>query len=166
MKGEEQPNKKRIYTTKTKNPYNITNITHMLYDKNRGQGSIYCSKGLLEAYRGYAKRVYDKSMADCLERALLNDMESHPVEEINIEINHFTEEMLDEVQQRLEVGIMYSEIKRLVEILDRIESTGQGNYKEFQYDLIKALKPAVKLRNPSTKLIVLLAAAEKHVDST
>ena len=96
---------------------------------------------------------------------MLNDMKNHPIKEVNLTINHITEEKLTEVQKRLEIAIMYSEIKHLVEILNRIQETGRGDYETFRYDLLKALKPAVKLRKPSTKFIELLAEAEKHIDT-
>jgi len=156
--------KNRLYD-QTKNQHNIPDITDITVDNYRSQGSIWCNKALLTAYRNYTKSIYHMSMADCLERALLNDMRTHPVATMNLTINHVTEEKLTEIQKRLEIAIMYSEIKHLVEILDRIKATGRGNYEEFQYDLLKALKPAVKLRNPSPKLIELLAEAEKHVDT-
>ena len=122
------------------------------------------SRDVALVFRRYA-HMHTGSLAVCIENALLEYMQNHPLEDVNLTINHVTEKKLTEIQKRLEIALMYSEIKHLVEVLDRIQRTGLGNYKEFQYDLLKALKPAIKLRTPSPKLIELLKEAEKHIDT-
>lgn len=161
---KEDRHSKECLNKQNKNRHNITDITDITGQQDRSQGSIWCSRGILEAYRKYSKRVYGKSMADCLERALLNDMKNNPVKEVNIEIKHLEPDHLSDVQQRLEIAIMYSEIERLVDILDRIDRTGIGKYNEFKNDLIRALKPAVKLQNPPERFLELLKRAENHVE--
>lgn len=120
-------------------------------------------RSIAQAFRKYAHR-HEWSLASLIEDALIKYIECNPLEEVNIEIKYLKPEQLADVQQRLEVAIMYSEIERLVEILDRIDRTGIGRYKEFQGDLVKALKPAVKLQNPPERFIELLKRAEKHLD--
>lgn len=130
---------------------------------NRCNNTFHMERSVALAFRTYAKR-HKQSLASLIETALIEYMKKYPLEEVNIKIDYIEPDRLSDIQQRLEVSIMYAEIEKYVEILDRIDKQGKGDYKHFQRKLIDALKPAVKLKDPPKKLLELLKQAESYLD--
>ena len=105
-----------------------------------------------------------QSKSEILEFALIEYMELHPVKVVKLEVKNITQTQLSGVQKRLEFASLYYEIKGLVDALDRVLENGVGDYIGLQVDLVKALKPAIRMQNPTEQFLELLKRAERHLE--
>ena len=157
-----KPNPKIFLEESSKNVYSINKIesenriNRINRFDDRRNNTFHASFSLVTAYRKYAK-MSGLSLADCVERALLKDMECYPLENHTVTIQHMLKESLDNgIQHDLEDQILCSDIEGYLETLERIKRSGQGDFEEFKLGLYKVVVNAIKFRSPSDRLLSLL----------
>ena len=139
---------------------NITYICDIL-DSPRKTVAFYMKGGIAKTFSSYAHRNLDKSMAECLETALLEYMERNPLKQVMV--SYELRESIKErtLNDRVQSKILCNKIENTLSILDRVDK--KNNQLIFKGELEDHLLRAIKLKSPSEDLVSLIERAEEYL---
>jgi len=147
-------------TERDESDSNIIIISNIL-ESYRKNFSLYLSENIIRNFRAYARRHLTKSTAECLEEALMEYMDNHPVDGVTLsfEANGVTKQVT--IAERLSSRILSNKIENTLIILDRLD--GDNRRIAFRDDLQNHILKAFKLRTRSDRLTGLIERAEEYL---
>jgi hypothetical protein len=95
------------------------------------------------------------SLAECVERALTEDMARNPVSMLNLTVNHIQKDLLLR-QEVAATNILVDEIRSTLTRYHELEGRDRTKLRERMLHL---LKKGTKMRNPSEELVALIEEA-------
>ena len=152
----------KVLLERDREEYNRINILNLL-GAPRKPTTFYMKKSVATAFRSYAKRHPSYNVADCVEYALLEYMQNHPLHDVSLNFK-VVEKIKDRVlQNRIEETILSSEITRVVDLIDRRSGRGQNNNGQYVCELQDLLLKAIRLKDPSDATVKILERAEGYL---
>lgn len=142
-----------------------SNILDMLdiLDTPRTSTCFHLKKSVAKAFRTYGRRHPSYNIADCLEFALLEYIQNHPLKDVALNFN-LVEKIKDRVlHNRIEEKILSSEITRVLNLIDCRNDKGRNNNSQYVFELQDLLLKAIKLKIPSRDMDALLERAEAYI---
>lgn len=141
---------------------NILDILDIL-DSPRSSTCFHLKKSVAKAFRTYARRHPSYNIADCLESALLEYIQNHPLATVSLNFNLVEKIKGRVLQNRIEEKILSNEITRLLDLIDRRNGKGRNNNAKYVFELQDLLLKAIKLKTPSVDMDALLMRAEEYL---
>ena len=114
---------------------------------------------LAVSYRNYAK-LTRKSLADCIERAIMADIKNNPVDSMVLEVQQQILLTVPSIQEQIQMKLLGREIGFILERLDKVELDIR---KDLLVRLGKLLLKGADIKNPTEEFVLLLEEGLKHI---
>jgi len=148
---------KTIIPINKKNEENRINRINRSDD--RCNNTFHMSYKLASSYRVYAK-LTGKSLAACIERAIINDMKNNPTDSMFFEVQQQILSTLPSRQEEIRMKLFSREMGFILERLDKVE---QDIRKDLVMRLGKLLLKGAEIKNPTEEFVILLEEGLKHI---
>ena len=143
---------KKGYKGKGKKVENRTVRINRIGD--RCNNTFHLSRELARSYRRYAK-MSGVSLAECVERAFIEDMIRNPVTGLNLTVNQIQEE-LGLRQEAIMIKVLLDQIRTMVTRYCELEGKDRSKLRER---LIQLLKKGAEIKKPTEELIMTIEEA-------
>lgn len=149
---------KKVYRGKQTNKQKRSNRSNRSNDRDNTTFRISCE--IAAAYRQYAKRS-GKTLVECVERALVEDMKNNPAESVSLEIQ---QHIISSLPERRDVVRMRSVSRKLETFMSLIDGlNGKGDISKLEEKLLTWITRGTEVKNPTEEFVELLERAINYV---
>jgi len=127
----------------------------------RKNQSLYMEESIFKAFNRYASMYYPRSGCEIWEEALVERMQSKPVNGLIISIQKELAEKLPGKREEILMGIISEKVITLIDLIDKLNKDDDPS--KLKEKLSRQLSKGVDIKNPTEEFLVLLERAIDYV---
>ena len=147
-----------------KNQPNQPNQPNQLNEKLvRTNTSFHMLTNIASGFRTYSKFT-GKTVGMCVEEAFIEYMRNHPVDQVTLQMTKDMRSFLPSLADKLKLKMVKNNLKNRLDVTIRLHQ--RGNDADIQFNLNpfqKAIKKALRIKNPDPELTELLRKSEEYL---